>query len=434
MLRLLVVSVSGVLISSLLPKPVPNWFTCVIFRARSQMKQSKSSFVVMASSIRWLLSPTLIFPMFSTVLVWPRTCRLQAASPAMVFVCGIKASFTSSRCAARLVIAFKTVLLVVSDIVAVSLGIWLASVPPFNRLLLPLPLIPFLLFLHATDSVSVSGADPSMSADEKENRISLTFPPMSLVPVLVTTSAQSCSHFCLGFQFQEACCFGFTSSVFSRDSRVFCWVLRRSPGQRAWWAAESIWFSFSLAVSVPSAAKSDFASAKSSVTMSVVSCFLKPVPASEKPVPVTAKSSGCLSTNWRVSRRSCSGYVVFECPDSQVFWDFGSLSRSIEEVYSTSFEYTIVSWNMFVVRFRGRKHLLCGVSLLFLKMLLTPCLLVGLLSSLDSNLFLSSIDPLLTYSTSSCCVNVFVASYFAYCLLVGEVRHVGELGGLVPPP
>ena len=82
----------------------------------------------------------------------------------------------------------------VSDIVAVSLGIWLASAPPFNRLLLPLPLIPFLLFLHATDSVSVSSADPSMSADEKENRISLTFPPMSLVPVLVTTSAQSCSH------------------------------------------------------------------------------------------------------------------------------------------------------------------------------------------------------------------------------------------------
>jgi len=33
--------------------------------------------------------------------------------------------------------------------------------------------------------------------------ISLTFPPLSLVPVLVTTrstSAQSCSHFCLGFQ------------------------------------------------------------------------------------------------------------------------------------------------------------------------------------------------------------------------------------------
>ena len=183
MLRLLVVSVSGVPISSLLPMPVPNWFTCVIFRARFQMNQSKSSFVVMASSIRWILRPTLIFPMCSTVLVWPRTCRLQSASPVMMFVCGIKASLTSSRCAARLVIAFKTVLLVVSDVVAVSLGIWLASVPPFNRLLLPLPLIPFLLFLHATDSVSVSGADPSMSADEKENWISLTFPPMSLVPV-----------------------------------------------------------------------------------------------------------------------------------------------------------------------------------------------------------------------------------------------------------
>ena len=179
MLRLLVVSVSGVPISSLLPMPVPNWFTCVIFRARFQMNQSKSSFVVMASSIRWILRPTLIFPMCSTVLVWPRTCRLQSASPVMMFVCGIKASLTSSRCAARLVIVFKTVLLVVSDVVAVSLGIWLASVPPFNRLLLPLPLIPFLLFLHATDSVSVSGADPSMSADEEENQISLIFPPMS---------------------------------------------------------------------------------------------------------------------------------------------------------------------------------------------------------------------------------------------------------------
>ena len=69
----------------------------------------------------------------------------------------------------------------------------------------------------------------------------------------------------------------------------------------------------------------------------------KSVPASEKPVPVTAKSSGCLSTNWGVSRRSGSGYVVFECPNSQVVWDFGSLSRSIEEVDSISFEYTIVS-------------------------------------------------------------------------------------------
>ena len=148
----------------------------------------------------------------------------------------------------------------------------------------------------------------------------------------------------------------------------------------------------------------------------------------------TAKSSGCLSTNWGISGRSGSGYVVFECPDSQVFWDFGSLSRSIEEVDSISFEYTIVSWIMVVVRFRGRKRLLCCVSLLYLKMLLTPCLLVCLPSSLDNNLSLSSTDPLLMYSTSSCCISVFVASYFAsYCLLVGEVRHLGELGGLVPP-
>ena len=70
----------------------------------------------------------------------------------------------------------------------------------------------------------------------------------------------------------------------------------------------------------------------------------KSVPASKKPVPVTAKSSGCLSTNsWGVSRRSGSVYVVFECPDFQVFWDFGSLFCSIEEVNSISFEYTIVS-------------------------------------------------------------------------------------------
>ena len=221
-------------------------------------------------------------------------------------------------------------------------------------------------------------------------------------------------------------------SVFSCGSRVFCWVPRRSPGQRAWWAAESFWFSFSLAFLL---LQSPILHLQSLLLQSPLfpASFMS-VPASEKPVPVTAKSSGCLSTNWGVSRRSGSGYVVFECPNSQVVWDFGSLSRSIEEVDSISFEYTIVSWNMFVVRFRGRKHLLCGVSLLFLKILLTPCLLVGLLSSLDSNLFLSSIDPLLTYSTSSCCVNVFVASYFAYCLLVGEVRHVGELGGLVPPP
>ena len=83
-----------------------------------------------------------------------------------MMVCGIKASLTSSRCAVCLVIALKTVLLMVSDVVAVSLGMWLAIVPPVNRLLLPLLLIPFLLFLHATDFVSASGADPSMSADE----------------------------------------------------------------------------------------------------------------------------------------------------------------------------------------------------------------------------------------------------------------------------
>ena len=55
----------------------------------------------------------------------------------------------------------------VSDVVAVSLGMWLAIVPPADCLLLPLLLTPFLLFLHATDFVSASGADPSMSADEE---------------------------------------------------------------------------------------------------------------------------------------------------------------------------------------------------------------------------------------------------------------------------
>ena len=377
MLRLLVVSLSGVPISSLLPMPVPNWFTCVIFRARSQMKQSKSSFVVMASSIRWILRPTLIFPMFSMVVVWPRTCRLQSASPVMMFVCGIKASLTSSRCAARLVIAFKTVLLVVSDVVAVSLGIWLASVSPFNRLLLPLPLIPFLLFLHATVSVSVSGADPSMSADEEKND-----------PDFFDLSASE-SGYCSG------------DNEYSVLFPLLSWFpVAGSVLLRLHLLRLLVWLS-SLLLSPLSISR----------TKSLMSCRVNLILLLPR-VPVTAKSSGYLSTNWGVSLRSGSGYVVFECPDSQVFWDFGSLSRSIEEVDSISFEYTIVSWNMFVVRFRGRKHLLCGVSLLFLKMLLTPCLLVGLLSSLDSNLFRSSIDPLLMYSTSSCCVNVFVASYF----------------------
>ena len=337
--------------------------------------------------------------------------------------------------AARLVIAFMTVLLMVSDILAVSLGMRLASVPPANRLLLPLPLIPFLLFLHATVSVSVSGADPSMSADEEkndpdffdlsasesgycsgDNEYSVLFPLLSWFPVagsvllrlhllrlLVwlsslllgppsipkTTSLMSCRVnliLLLPLGLRSCCC-----KVRFCICKVFCYKVR--------------YFLLPL----------------------VFSCFWKAG-------SFTAKSSGCLSTNWGISGRSGSGYVVFECPDSQVFWDFGSLSRSIEEVDSISFEYTIVSWIMVVVRFRGRKRLLCCVSLLYLKMLLTPCLLVCLPSSLDNNLSLSSTDPLLMYSTSSCCISVFVASYFAsYCLLVGEVRHLGELGGLVPP-
>ena len=64
----------------------------------------------------------------------------------------------------------------------------------------------------------------------RTTRLSLTFPPLSLVPVLVTTSAQSCSHFCLGFHSsrKRAACFGFTSSAFSCGSRVFYRVPRRS--------------------------------------------------------------------------------------------------------------------------------------------------------------------------------------------------------------
>lgn len=62
-----------------------------------------------------------------------------------------------------------------------------------------------------------------------------------------------------------------------------------------------------------------------------------------------------------------------------------------------------------------------------------PLPLVVLPSSLNSNLFRSSTDPLLMHSTSSCCFNVFVVSYFVYCLLVGEARHLGKLGGLLPP-
>ena len=149
----------------------------------------------------------------------------------MMFVSGIKASLTSSRCAVRLVIALKTVLLMVSDVVAISLGKWLASVPPANRLLLPLLLIPFLLFPHATDSVSASGANPSMSADEEKNDPDF----------LDISTSESCS--CSGDnecsvlfpllswfpQFHEACCVGFTSSVFSCGSSS---LLPSSPSIR----------------------------------------------------------------------------------------------------------------------------------------------------------------------------------------------------------
>ena len=210
--------------------------------------------------------------MCSTVLVWPRTCRLQSASPVMMFVCGIKASLTSSRCAARLVIVFKTILLVVSDVVAVSLGIWLAGVPPFNRLLLPPPLIPFLLFLHATDSVSVSGADPSMSADEEENQISLIFPPMSLVPVLVTVlSLVPTSVLVSSSRRRDA-----SASAALRLLVWFSSLLLSPPSiSRTKSLMSCRVFLILLLPRVPAAAKPDFAPAKSSVTKSVFSCFLQ---------------------------------------------------------------------------------------------------------------------------------------------------------------
>ena len=336
--------------------------------------------------------------------VWPRTCHLQFASPFII------------RCAARLVIAFKTVLLMVSDVTAVSLGIWLASVPPFNHLLLPLLVIlslfpvPILQFLPMK---------------KRTSRISLTFLPLSLVPVLVTTSAPSCSHFCVGFQFQEACCFGCTSSVFSGDSRVFGWVPRRSPGQRQLDELQSQSDS-------PSPSRSPFLLLQSPI-LHLQSLLLqsplfpasfKCIPASEKPVSATAKSSGCLSTYWEVSSRSGSGYIVFECPDSQLFWDFGSLSRSIEEVDTISFEYTIVSWNMFVVRFRGRKRLLCGVSLLFLKMLLTPCLLVGRQVPWTVICFVPRL-------IRCWCIRPPPA---VLMFLLPRILFIGELGGLGSPP
>lgn len=70
----------------------------------------------------------------------------------MMFASGIKASLTSARCVARLVI-------------------WLASVLLVNRLL-PLLSIPFrlylILFLRSTH-VLVSSADPSMSTEDEES-------------------------------------------------------------------------------------------------------------------------------------------------------------------------------------------------------------------------------------------------------------------------
>ena len=92
----------------------------------------------------------------------------------MMFASGIKASLTSARCVARLVIVLRTVPLMVCAVAAVNLqlGIWLASVLLVNRLFLPLLPIPFrlylILFLRSTH-VLVSSADPSMSTEDEKS-------------------------------------------------------------------------------------------------------------------------------------------------------------------------------------------------------------------------------------------------------------------------
>ena len=89
----------------------------------------------------------------------------------MMFASGIKASLTSARCVALLVIVLRTVHLMMCAVAAVNLDIWLASVLLVNRLFLPLLPIPFrlylILFLRSTH-VLVSSADPSMSTEDEE--------------------------------------------------------------------------------------------------------------------------------------------------------------------------------------------------------------------------------------------------------------------------
>ena len=131
----------------------------------------------MSLSIRWLPRFTLVSQMFLTVrerlkVLWPRIYRQRFALLVMMFASGIKASLTSARCVARLVIVLRTVPLMVCAVAAVNLHIWLPSMLLVNRMFLPLLPIPFrlylILFLRSTH-VLVSSADPSMSTEDEES-------------------------------------------------------------------------------------------------------------------------------------------------------------------------------------------------------------------------------------------------------------------------
>ena len=102
----------------------------------------------MSLSIRWLPRFTLVSQMFITVrerlkVLWPRIYRQRFALLVMMFASGIKASLTSARCVARLVIVLRTVPLMmcrkcvarqppVSAPTANSVPSVPDSLPPFN--------------------------------------------------------------------------------------------------------------------------------------------------------------------------------------------------------------------------------------------------------------------------------------------------------------
>ena len=163
--------------------------------------------VVMALSSRWIPRFNLVCQMFLTVRVrlkvlWSGIYHQRFALLVMVLTSGIKASLTSARCVARLVIVFRTVPSVECAVATVDLGKCLASVffcqPPVSA---PasnsVPSVPDSVPPRFNTTVPVSGRDPSVYRGWGQRPGFRWSFCLSAWPLLWwRRGAQFCSHFC----------------------------------------------------------------------------------------------------------------------------------------------------------------------------------------------------------------------------------------------